>query len=159
MRPDPSRVLAAILLGLSATFTAVLVMAIVAAFALVAGGLPVGASDRALLEDLVAISPFIAAFAIGAIVAVVGLAAGWSWADAVGMVISVFGVTVATLALLLMGLGADPAADPSNSGLADGLGIVAVLLVIHLVALIALVLHRGRRQPGGAPARLSVSAL
>jgi hypothetical protein len=155
MRPDPIRVLAAILLGLSATFMVVLVMAIVTAFVLVAGGLPVGASDRALLEDLVAISPFIAAFAIGAIVAVVGLAAGWSWADAVGMVISVFGVTVAMLALLLMGLGA----DLSEPGVADGFAIVTVLLAIHLVALIALVLDRSRRQPGRASGRLSVSAL
>ena len=139
-----ARYIAGAALVLSGTIGAVLALAIGTARMLIAQGVAVTPADAALIEDLVAVLPFIVAFALGAIVAAMGVLQGRVWADRLGTGIGIVGGTVAALGLLLIGVGRDPlAANAAVTWPVDGVGILAVAFVIHALAVMAISLAAG----------------
>lgn len=142
---NTARSIAGTALVLSGVISGVLALAIGIARILVAQGVAVTPADAMLIEDLVAILPFIITFALGAVVAAIGVLQGRVWADRLGTGIGVVGGTVAALGLLLMGVGRDPlTANAAITGPVDGLGILAVVFVIHALAVMAISLAAGR---------------
>jgi hypothetical protein len=136
---NTTRYIAGAALVLSGAISGVLALAIGTARILVAQGVAVTPADAALIEDLVAVLPFIVAFAFGAVVAAIGVLQGRVWADRLGTGIGVVGGTVAALGLLLMGVGRDPlTANAAAAGPVDGLGILAAVFVIHALAVMAI---------------------
>jgi hypothetical protein len=136
MSPTTLRLAAAASLAADGAFILILALAIVVTRGLVAAGLGVTPGDAALLEDLVAVVPFVSAYGIAALVAAAGIVRGRAWADRLGVGVGIIGATVATIGLLLIGVGRDPLATDQFP--ADGLGVLAVLLTARLVAVAAL---------------------
>jgi hypothetical protein len=141
---NTTRYIAGAALVLSGAIGAVIALAIAAVRILVAQGMAVTPADAALIEDLVAVLPFIVTFALGALVAALGVLQGRVWADRLGTGIGVVGATVAAVGLLLIGVGRDPlATNVAAVGPVDGLGILAVVFAIHVLAVAAISLAAG----------------
>jgi hypothetical protein len=141
---NTTRYIAAAALVLSGAISGVLALAIAAVRILVAQGMAVTPADTALIEDLVAVLPFVVTFAFGALVAAMGVLQGRVWADRLGAGIGLVGATVAAVGLLLIGVGRDPlATNVAAFGPVDGLGILAVVFVIHALAVMAISLAAG----------------
>jgi hypothetical protein len=136
MSPTTLRLAAAASLAADGAFILVLALAIAVTRGLVAAGLRVTPGDVALLEDLVAVLPFVTAYGIAAIIAAAGIVRSREWADRLGIGVAVIGATIATVGLLLIGVGRDPLATDQFA--ADGLGVLAVLLAARLVTVTAL---------------------
>ena len=84
MTANPSgRMVAAILLLAGGLIVGVSALAIATAKTLIDAGIAVSASDAGLLDDLVAVLPFIAGFAVVNVAAAIGLLAGRDWAPSI----------------------------------------------------------------------------
>ena len=151
MSTHPSRLLAGLLLLLAGGVVAVGVLAIGLARLLVDGGMVIRPADADLLGDLVALLPFIVAFAVVNLAAATGLLLGRSWGDRLGVGSATIGATAGTLGLLLVGVGRDPFAPAATArATADGIGILAAATVLYLLVIVAIaaagrsrVIHQG----------------
>lgn len=147
VQPATARLVAAAALALNGAFVVVLAGAIGVTRALVAGGLAISPADMSLLEDLVAVLPFIAGFGITAVVAAWAVAVARPWAQHLGIGVAAVGATGASIGLLLMGVGLHPVfTTDSSPGPSDGLGILSFVLTLHLAAIVAIAIaSRGER--------------
>ncbi len=139
MTIHPSRIVASVLLVAGGFVVAVAALGIVLAHILVEAGLTVRATDAALLDDIVALLPFVVAFAVANLVAALGLLAGRTWADTLAVGSAVVAVTFGALGLLLIVVGRDPFAPVGSAGSgADGIGILAGFTIYYLAIIVAL---------------------
>ena len=139
MPTHPSRLFAGLLLILGGGVVAVSALAIGLARLLVEGGMVIRPADAVLLGDLVALLPFIVAFAVANLVAAAGLLLGSSWADRLGVGVAIVGATAGTLGLLLVGVGRDPFAPAATArSTADGIGILAVATALYVLVIVAI---------------------
>ena len=155
MTINPARVVAGVLLLGGGLVVAVSSLAIVLARILVEAGMSVRPAETVLLGDLVALLPFIAAFAGANLVAAFGLLSGKTWADAVALGSAAVAITVGGLGLLLVVVGRDPVAPIASPGSgADGIGILAAITIVYLAVIVALHAARSPRRNtmGVAPA-------
>jgi hypothetical protein len=154
MPAHPSRLLAGLLLLLAGGVVAVGALAVALARLLVDGGMATRPADAVLLGDLVAVLPFIVAFAVVNVAAAVGLLLGRSWGDGLGVGAATVGATAGTLGLLLVGVGRDPFAPAATArATADGIGILAAATVLYLLVIVAIaVAGRSRTIHQGAAA-------
>jgi hypothetical protein len=138
MVTKPSRAIAAVLLASGGFIIGVTVLAIALTKVLVDGGLPVRATDAAVLDDLVPLLPLIGAFAVVNIIAAVGLLLDRSWAAGVAVATALVAVAIGAIGLILLALGSDPLA-PASSGRssADGFGILGLFTVLYVAVIVA----------------------
>ncbi len=138
MVTKPSRAIAAVLLASGGFIIGVTVLAIALTKVLVDGGLPVRATDAAVLDDLVPMLPLIGAFAVVNIIAAVGLLLDRSWAAGVAVATALVAVAIGAIGLILLALGSDPLA-PASSGRssADGFGILGLFTVLYVAVIVA----------------------
>jgi hypothetical protein len=151
----PTRVIAGALLLGGGLVIAVSSLAIVLARILVDAGMSARPAETVLLGDLVALLPFIAAFAGANLVAAFGLLSGKTWADALAVGSAIVAITVGSLGLFLVVVGRDPVAPIGSPGSgADGIGILSAFTLVYLVVIVALQAARAPRRitTGVAPA-------
>jgi len=147
MHVHPSRVLAGVLLITGGSVVAVAALAVVFARILVDAGMTVRAADAALLGDIVAVLPFVVAFAVANLVAAFGLLNGRAWADSLAVGSAVVAVTVGALGLLLVVVGRDPFAPVATArSTADGIGILGGFTISYLAIIVALLAARVPRR-------------
>jgi len=140
MNATRPRFAAAILLTIGGLLPGMAAVAIGIASLAVRAGLPVQPGDALLLDDLVAVLPFIVAFVAFDLATARGLATGKAWALAAGPVLALGAATMGALGLLIL-MFANDAAILTGAVLAsegDGLAIAAGFTGLHLAALIAL---------------------
>ena len=141
------RIVAGVLLIVGGIVVAVTVLAIVLARILVDAGMNARPADLALLDDVVALLPFVLAFAAADLAAAYGLLAGRPWADGIALGSAVVAITVGGLGLLLIVVGSDPFAPSASSGSsADGIGILSAFTLLYLAVAIALYAARAPRR-------------
>jgi hypothetical protein len=135
MTIHPARAAAALGFAAAGFVVGIAVLAIVLVKLLVQAGMPVHPADLATLEDVVAVLPFVGAFAIGNLVAAVALLVGTAWAERLAFAIAGLGAAVGAFGLFLVVAGADPfAGGRAAQGYADGIGIMATFTVGYLLA-------------------------
>jgi hypothetical protein len=154
MNIHPARIVAGVLLVAGGFVVAVSALAIALAKVLVDGGMTVRPADAALLGDLVAVLPFIVAFAGLNLLAAVGLLAGKSWADGVATATARAAVAVGSIGIIIVVVGRDPFASTASArSNADGLGILTAFTLVYVIVLAALAAtRRPRRIARGAAA-------
>jgi hypothetical protein len=141
----PGRVAASVLLIAGGFVVATAALAILVAQLLVDRGMAVSASDAALLQDLVAIVPFIAGFALVNVLAAAGLLAGRTWADSVAVGAAGVATIAGLLGLVLVVVGRDPFAPVGAAGTStEGIGILVAFTTLYTVVLFALAAARPR---------------
>jgi hypothetical protein len=139
MSVHPARIIASLSLLAGGLVVGVSVLAIAFARLLVDAGMTVQPADAALLDDLIAVSPFVAGFAIASIVAGLGILAGAARAEALAIATSVVALIVGVTGLALIVVGHDPFATTARAtATSDGIGIVSAFTAIYLAALVAL---------------------
>ena len=142
---QPGRIVAGTVLLAGGFVVAVTALAIATAKVLVDQGVAVSASDAGLLDDLVAVLPFITAFAVVNVAAAVGLLAERAWAPSIATGTAVVATITGGLGLVLVLLGRDPFAPVTAAGPAtDGVGILVAFTVLYAVVLMALAAARPR---------------
>ena len=131
---------------------AVTALAIVVARVVIGTGLPgvvATPADTALLDDLIAVLPFIATFAGINVAAGVALATGQTWGTRVARWVT--GVAAATgllgLMLLIAANGPVPATQVAGASGPDGFGILSVFVCLYVWAAIAVRLPEEPRRP------------
>jgi hypothetical protein len=143
MNIHPSRVLAGLALGAAGFIICVTALAIVLARLLVDAGMPIAPGDVATLDDVVALLPFVGAFAIANIVAAVGLVIGNPAGRTIGLGTAIVAVAVGTVGLVILVVGGDPVGSSrSAQAMADGLGIVGTFTLVYLGIIAALTVGR-----------------
>ena len=141
----PGRIVAGILLLAGGFVVGVGALAIAIAKVLVDRGLAVSVSDAGLLDDLVAILPFIAGFAAVNVAAAVGLLAGRDWAPSLAGAAATVATIIGFVGLVLVIVGRDPFAPITAAGPStDGVGILVAFTVLYAVVLMALAAARPR---------------
>jgi hypothetical protein len=143
---NPSgRIVAGILLLAGGFVVGVSALAIAAAKALVEGGVAVSASDAGLLDDLVAVLPFIAGFAAVNVAAAAGLLAGRAWAPSIAGAAATVATIIGFVGVVLVIVGRDPFAPITIAGPStDGVGILVGFTLLYAVVLMALAAARPR---------------
>ena len=150
MNPSRSNIAAA-LLTLGGTLTAVTALAIVFARMAVEAGFAVKPADRLLLDDLTAILPIILGFVVVDLAIAAGLVARRTWAVPFASALAFGVVTLGGFVLAVMLLGSDTLLRGGpRAAEADGLGIVGAFTAIYLFVLIAL---RYEGRPWGRASR------
>lgn len=146
MTANPSgRIVAGILLLAGGFVVGVSALAIAAAKALVEGGVAVSASDAGLLDDLVAVLPFIAGFAAVNVAAAAGLLAGRAWAPSIAGAAATVATIIGFVGVVLVIVGRDPFAPITIAGPStDGVGILVGFTLLYAVVLMALAAARPR---------------
>ncbi len=157
MQPSRSHLFAAAVLALGGGLLGVTALAVAVARAVVAAGtagVVATPHDLALLDDLVAILPFMVTFATLHVAAAIGLALGRRSAVRAGTWVAGMAVAIGLLVLVIMILGSAPtsAADAGRAGDPDGLAIISVFLCLYGAAAVAL------RMPAGRVSYLSPAA-
>jgi hypothetical protein len=108
----------------------------------------ISASDRALLDDMVALTPFVGAFALVAVIVGFALLLDHPKADIAALAVAGSASAVGIAGLVLLILGNDPfTAVPSDRAL-DGLQIVGTFTAIFAAVVVAVLVARatgGRR--------------
>jgi hypothetical protein len=135
------RISAAILLAASGALIAITALALVVAKAVVAlrPDLPVRATDLALVDDLVPLTPFVVGFAVANLVVAIALLTGREWADRVATALGTVVTTLGAAAFILVALGHDPFAARSAIGAAaDGLAIIGSFTAVYVAVVVAL---------------------
>ena len=144
------RLTAAALLAMSGAAIATVAFALVVARMVIAAGIPgvhVQASDVALLDDLVPLTPFVATFAAANLVVALALVFDRPWAERVATAIATVATSLGAVAFVLVALGHDPfSARSSIAAVGDGLGIIAAFIATYGIVIVALAL-------AGEPAR------
>ena len=138
---QPSRVVASVMLVAGGFIVAVTGLAIALAKILVDAGMIVRPADAALLGDLLAVLPFVFAFAGLSVLAAAGVQAGTSWAQTVGMSIAAVAVTFGATGLVLILVGGDPSQLGSQATLV-GIVILAAFTGLYLAVIVALGVDR-----------------
>jgi len=143
MQSSRSQLFAAAVLALGGGLLGVTTLAIVAARAVLAAGIPgvvANPQDIALLGDLSAVLPFIVTFAALNVVAAIGLALGRRWAAGVARWVAGIAVAICLIGLLLLIAGSGPisTADAGRAGDPDGLAIISLVLCLYGSAAVAL---------------------
>jgi hypothetical protein len=143
---NPSgRMVAAILLLAGGFVVGVSALAIATARTLIDAGVAVSASDAGLLDDLVAVLPFIAGFAVVNVAAAIGLLAGRDWAPSIAGAAATVATIIGFVGLVLVIVGRDPFAPITAAGPStDGIGILVAFTVLYAVVLMALAAARPR---------------
>lgn len=132
----PARVAAGVSLAATGLVVGVATLAIVLARLLVNAGMPVHPGDLATLDDVVAVLPFVATFAIANIVGAFGLMAGAAWSDRLAFAVAGVGAVVGAFGLFLIVAGRDPSATGSAArAFAEGVGIVGTFTIGYLLVL------------------------
>ena len=136
MTIHPARAVAGLGLGAVGFVVGVAALAIVLARLLVNAGMPIHPADLATLNDVVAVLPFVAGFALANLVAAAGLLVGSEWAQRLAVAVSGVGVLVGSFGLFLVVAGHNPAATGrSVRAYTDGVEILATFTVSYLVVL------------------------
>lgn len=142
---QPGRIVAGVLLLAGGVVVGVTALAIATARVLVDRGVAVSASDAGLLDDLVAVLPFVTAFAIVNVAAAVGLLAERAWAPSIASGAATVATIAGGLGLVLVVVGRDPLAPATAAGPStDGVGILVAFTVLYAVVLMALAAARPR---------------
>ena len=140
VNPSRSHIAAAVLLALGGMLAAVAAAAIVIASLAGRAGMAVQPADALLLDDLVAVLPFIVAFVVLDLATAGGLASGRTWAVVSASLVALGTVAIGALGLFLVVLGNDPSivSGAARASEADGIGIIAAFTGLYLSALIVL---------------------
>ena len=121
---------------------------VVARWAIDLKDIAITASDAALLDDMVALTPFVGAFGLVAVIVGFALLIDHPKADVAALAVAGSATAVGLAGLALLVLGNDPfAAVPSDQGL-EGLQIVGTFTAIFAAVVVAVVVARatgGRR--------------
>ena len=137
------RIVAGLLLLAGGFVVGVIAFAIAVAKVLVDGGIAVSTTDAALLDDLVAVLPFVAAFSVINVVAAVGLFAEREWGASLAASAATVATITGVLGLVLVLVGRDPFAPISAAGPStDGVQILVGFTVLYAVVLMALAAAR-----------------
>jgi hypothetical protein len=143
---------AAAVLVLGGGLLAVTALAVVAARVVVNAGLPgvvVRPRDVALLDDLLAVVPFIVTAAVINLVAGLGLAAGRRWAPRIASWVT--GAAVATgllgLVLLIAANGPVPSTQVAGASDPEGFAILSLFVCLYAWAAVALRLPEEPHRP------------
>ena len=143
MTLHPARAVASILLIGGSLFVGVTSLAIVIAKLLVGAGMATDPSEALLLSDLIAVLPFIVAFAIAGFVAAAGILVGKSWADDVALGTAIVAVVVGAIGLILLSIGRDPFASTAAArSTNDGIGIIGAFTALYLFIIVAVAVAR-----------------
>ena len=139
----PARALAGILLIAGSLVVGVTSLAIVIAKLLIDAGMATDPSEALLLSDLIAVLPFIVAFAIAGFVAAAGILAGKSWADDVAFGTAIVAVVVGAIGLILLSIGRDPFASTASArSTNDGIAIIGAFTALYLFIIVAVAVAR-----------------
>jgi uncharacterized membrane protein len=159
MSVKPSHVAASVLLVIGGFVVAVAGLAIALASILADAGTTIRPTDAALLGDLVAILPFVFAFAGLNMLAAAGTQAGKSWARTVSMSVAAVAVTIGATGLVLVVAGGDPS-QLASQGKLEGMTILAAFTLLYLAVITALTVARlpQRVLRIGAPGRTATAA-
>ena len=102
----------------------------------------ISASDSALLDDMVALTPFVGAFALVAVIVGIALLIEHPNADIAALAVAGSATAIGIAGLALLVLGNDPfTAVPSDRAL-DGLQIVGTFTAIFAAVVVAVVVAR-----------------
>jgi hypothetical protein len=141
----PGRIIAGLLLLGGGFVAAVTALAIAFAKVLVDGGVPAGSANVGLLNDLVAVLPFVVAFAVINVVAAIGLFAERDWATSIAAGAASVATIGGVIGLVLVLVGRDPFAKVASAGPStDGVEILVAFTVLYTVVLMALTAARPR---------------
>jgi hypothetical protein len=141
----PGRIVAGLLLLAGGFVVAVTAFAIAVAKVLVDGGVPAGTTDVRLLNDLIAILPFVIAFAVINVAAAIGLFAERDWAPSLAAGAATVATIGGVIGLALVLVGRDPFARIGTAGPStDGVEILVAFTVLYAVVLMALAAARPR---------------
>jgi hypothetical protein len=147
----PGRIVAGLLLLGGGFVVAVTAFAITVAKVLVDAGVPassgvhVSTTDARLLNDLVAVIPFVVAFAVINVAAAIGLFAEREWAPSIAAGAATVATIGGVIGLTLVLVGRDPFARIGSAGPStDGVEILAAFTVFYAVVLMALAAARPR---------------
>jgi len=141
----PGRIVAGLLLLAGGFVVAVTALAIAMAKVLVDGGIPVGGADVRLLNDLVAVLPFVVVFAVINVAAAIGLFAERDWAPSIAAAAATVATIGGVIGLVLVVVGRDPFARIGSTGPStDGVEILVAFTVVYAVVLMALAAARPR---------------
>ena len=146
MTANPSgRIVAGILLLAGGFVVGVSALAIATAKVLVDRGVAVSPTDAGLLDDLVAVLPFIVGFAAVNVAAAIGLLAERDWAPSIAGAAATIATITGFVGLVLVIVGRDPFAPITATGPStDGVGILVAFTVLYAVVLMALAAARPR---------------
>jgi hypothetical protein len=114
----------------------------------------ISAADSSLLDDMVALTPFVGGFALVAVIVGFGLIVAHPKADIAALAVAGAATAVGLAGLVLLILGNDPfAAVPSDRAI-DGLQIVGTFTAIFAAVVVAIVVAHatGDRQTSAPPA-------
>jgi hypothetical protein len=153
MKTTRSR-LAASLLAIGGAIAALGATSIVLVRLAIAAGAAASPADRLLVDDLLAVVPFVIAFAGVDLVIARGVARGRAWAVASGSVLSLGAATMAVLGLAIMLVGSSPStfANVSLASAAPGL-LIAGMAAIYLLTLLTL----RSDDAFGVPSRMAIA--
>jgi hypothetical protein len=159
MTRSTPRIIAAAILAVSGATVLITALGLAAAKMVIASGDPrvhVSAADALLLADLVALTPFITAFAVANLASALAIALGREWGDRLGTALATVATSIGVVAFVLVTLGHDPFTDGSRfASSADGLGVIAVVTGLYVAVIVALaVAGTPDRRP--APQRWSI---
>ena len=153
MNLHPARAIASILLIAGSLLVSVTVLAIVVAKQLIDAGMPASPSDALLLGDLIAVLPFVIAFAVAGFVAAVGLLVGKPWADDLTFGTAIVAVAVGAIGLILLVVGRDPAASAEAArSTTETIAVISVFTAFYLSIIVAVAVAR-------LPRRISTGAM
>jgi len=141
----PGRIVAGLLLLAGGFVVAVTAFAIAVAKVLVDGGVNVRNTDARLLSDLMAVLPFVIAFAVVNVAAAIGLFAERGWAPSIAAGAATIATIGGVIGLVLVLVGRDPFAPIGSAGPStDGVEILVAFTVLYAVVLLALAAARPR---------------
>jgi hypothetical protein len=142
MTIHPARAVAGLGLAAAGFMVGIAALAVVLARLLVNAGMPIHPGDLATLNDVVAVLPFVVAFAVANLVAAAGLFVGTEWAGRLAVAVSGVGIAAGSFGLFLMIAGGHPASARAARSYTDGLEILTAFTVSYLVVLGLLVVAR-----------------
>ena len=143
MALHPARAIASILLIGGSLLVSVTALAVVMAKLLVDAGMAVSSSDALLLGDLIAILPFLIAFAVAGFVAAVGLFAGRSWSDDLAFGTAIVAIAVGATGLILLVIGRDPAASAESArSTVETMAVIGAITALYLSVIVAVAVAR-----------------
>jgi hypothetical protein len=152
MTHSRSRRIAASALAVGGGLVGVAALGLVAVKAAMFAGVDLPTADARLLDDILPLVPFIAAFAAANLVTAVALFADRAWADRLALSLATIAVSVGLVATTLVVLGHDPfAAGSSLANVADGLAILAAFTTLYALVIAAVSLA-GRPDRSWTPA-------
>jgi hypothetical protein len=145
------RIAAAAVLAAGGALVAITVFGLVVAKFVIASGVPISPADAALLDDLIQLAPFMAAFAAASLVAAFALLTGRDWAHRLATAIATVATSIGAFAIVLVVLGHDPFTNrTSMASAADGLGILAFFTGLYAAVLVALSFSATSERPAPA---------